>query len=81
MTKNHYQAFKDYLPPQYRKMIQKETGASISLIDKVIRGFMVDNKGILLSFYRIVNEHISKLEKTNSELEKLKEKIKKYQAA
>lgn len=79
--KNHYEAFKSYLPPQYRKLIQEDTKASISLIDKVIRGLMPDKKGILLAFYKLVNEHINRLEKTNSELEILKEKVKKYQAA
>jgi hypothetical protein len=79
--KNHYAEFKEFLPTHYRKRIADETKASVSLINKVIRGKSRDNKGILASFYRIVNEQIDLLEKNETELLILKEKIQKMTAA
>jgi len=81
VSKNHYQEFRQFLPTHYRKRISEETEASVSLINKVLRGDSRDSKGILASFYRIVNEQIDLLEKNEAELLILKEKIEKMTAA
>lgn len=81
VAKNHYLEFRQFLPTQYRKRISYETQASVSLINKVLRGVSQDNKGILASFYRIVNEQIDLFEKNEAELLILKEKIEKMTAA
>jgi len=53
---NHFELLRDSFPVGYRLRIQSETGASISLINKVLRGELSDSKGIVVSAYNIANE-------------------------
>lgn len=72
---NHYLKLKAYLPKGYRIRISENTGASISLINKVLRGTIDDTKGILVEAYRIANEFVDKKASDAKELAFLKNKI------
>lgn len=74
-SKNIYQEIKDYLPRGYRIQIKQVTGASISLINKVLRGVVEDNKGIVVEAYKIAAEEKKRRKKLSNELLNLKNKI------
>lgn len=66
---NHYICLKKYLKRGYRQSIKEATGASISLINKVLRGEVEDSKGIIPEAYRIANEVKNKLEENQKKLQ------------
>lgn len=66
---NHYICLKKYLKRGYRKTISEATGASISLINKVLRGDVEDSKGIIPEAYRIANDVKKKLEENQKNLQ------------
>jgi len=74
-NENHYLKLKSYLPKGYRLRISESTGASVSLINKVLRGTVDDTKGILVEAYRIANEFVEKMASDANELAILKDKI------
>lgn len=69
MTTNHYKQLRKYLPKGYLQEISITTKASISLINKVIRGLREDNKGILVELYRIASDEKKKQDKNSRKLE------------
>lgn len=75
-TTNHYLCLKKYLPRGYRKDISQETGASISLINKVLRGEAEDTKGIIPEAYRIANKSKELAEQREKELAEEQKKFK-----
>jgi hypothetical protein len=72
---NHYTCLRKYLKRGYRKEISRITGASISLINLVLRGDAEDTKGIIPEAYRIANEIKSQIIQREKELEIEKEKF------
>ena len=72
---NHYTCLRKYLKRGYRKEISRITGASISLINLVLRGDAEDTKGIIPEAYRIANEIKSQSIQREKELEIEKEKF------
>lgn len=69
MTTNHYKQLREFLPKGYLQEISITTKASISLINKVIRGLREDNKGILVELYRIASDEKKKQNKNSRKLE------------
>ena len=69
MTTNHYKKLRKFLPNGYLQSIAKETNASISLVNKVIRGIREDKKGILVELYRIANTEKKKQVKNEKNLQ------------
>jgi len=51
----HYQKLRKFFPRRYLLDIEAKTGASISLINKVLRNERKDTKGILVEAYSIAN--------------------------
>ena len=74
-TTNHYTCLKKYLPRGYRKDISQTTGASISLINQVLRGLAEDTKGIIPEAYRIANKSKELAEQREKELAQEQEKF------
>jgi hypothetical protein len=56
-------------------LIKDELKISVSLIDKVLRGFAPDNKNIILCAYRIAKAHHDQKTKDKAELGQLKESL------
>lgn len=75
MSTNHYICLKKYLPRGYRKDISQATGASISLINKVLRGEAEDTKGIIPEAYKIANKVKLVAEHREKELAKEQKKF------
>ena len=73
--KNIYKELKDFLPRGYRIKIKQLTGASISLINKVLRGEVEDNKGIIVESYKIATEEKNRRQTLSNELSNLENKI------
>lgn len=71
----HYDKLKRYLTKGYLKEIKNLTGASISLINKVLREERPDTKGIIVEAYRIANAEKKRQEKNAEELESLKNQL------
>jgi hypothetical protein len=57
--------------------ISQTTGASISYIDKALKGKIEDNKGVIAEAYRLANEELERQTKDANELAVLKEKLNK----
>lgn len=73
--KNIYKEISDFLPRGYRIKIKRNTGASISLINKVLRGEVNDTRGIIVEAYKIAGEEIKRRKKLSNEFDSLKLKI------
>lgn len=73
----HYNKIKKYLTKGYLQEISTNTGASISLINKVLRNMRPDTKGILVEAYRIANIEKKRQEKNAKEFACLEESLKK----
>lgn len=71
--KTTYALIKRYLPSRYLIEIKEKTGASISLINMVLRDEREDKKGIIKEAYRIANEEKIRQENDAIELAILKE--------
>lgn len=72
-----YQRIKKFLPRNYRAIIARETGDTLSHIDKVLRDERPDNKGVLVVAYRLAAEGADRLAAESKELDFLKTKIEK----
>jgi hypothetical protein len=72
----HYDKLKKYLPKGYLIEINVNTGASISLISKVLREERIDSKGILVEAYRIANAEKNRQEEKAKELASLEQAFK-----
>lgn len=79
--KSHYQRIIKYMPTNFRVLISKRTGASPSLISKILKGERTDKHGVILEAYKIAHEQMKKQIKDTAELERLQKELSQYSAA
>lgn len=72
---NPYEQLKNYFPKGYLLEIHEKTGASISLINKVLRNLREDKKGILVHAYRIANAEKARQQKNAKDLASLEKSL------
>lgn len=68
------------MPRNFRQILKNATGASRSLIDKILREERPDNYGVILEAYKIANEQMKKQINNASELERLKKELNEHAA-